>query len=181
MHHWSKEVIDLSNRSRRNNVLLYNVPEGEEKKSGNCLTYAEHFLENVLEMDPVPKLEVAHRSGVRRVSSKATDGLLQAKDSTKPQPRMMVLKCVYRDDRDRILEAGSKKLKESKYYLTDDLHPETRKIHNKLVPIMKEMRKKGYLAFIPWTVPRLIKYKDSPKGTPGPIKVYRLGEGTVDG
>ena len=76
---------------------------------------------------------------------------------------------------------GSKKLKESKYYLTDDLHPETRKIHNKLVPIMKEMRKKGYLAFIPWTVPRLIKYKDSPKGTPGPIKVYRLGEGTVDG
>ena len=39
-------------------------------------------------------------------------------------------------------ESWVKKLKECEYWLTDDLHPETEIIHNKLLPIMKRGERK---------------------------------------
>ena len=57
-----KEVIDSSNRSRRNNIVLHNVPEGEESEI-RCAEYVTKFLKEIICMDPVPDIEVAHRSG----------------------------------------------------------------------------------------------------------------------
>jgi hypothetical protein len=89
--------------------------------------------------------------------------------------------CTYRPDKDAILQAAMKSLRgrNSDIYFTDDVHPYTRSVHKKLVGIMMDMRKKKWLAYIPWTVPRVIKYKSSPKGTPGSLKTYRLKEDTL--
>ena len=43
----------------------------------------------------------------------------------------------------------------------DYVHPHTRNIQKKLLPIMKDMQKKGWLAFIPWKVHWVIKYKST--------------------
>ena len=160
-----KELIDLSNRSRRKNIVFHNVPEGAEGKNG-CLKYVTDFLKNELEMDPPPQIEVAHRSG-----QKSSD-----ENSENKHMRLIHATCIYRPDRNRILETAVKKLKGKEIFITDDLHPYTRDIHNKLVPIMKDMRKKNWLAFIPWSVPRVIKYRNTPRGTPGRIKIYKLTE-----
>ena len=55
-----KELIDSSNRSRKNNIVLYNVPEGEESEIG-CAEYVTKFLKEIIGM--VPDIEVAPRSG----------------------------------------------------------------------------------------------------------------------
>ena len=160
-----KEVIDLSNRSRRNNILIHNYPEGSERDKG-CLNLVKDFLANELEMNPVPKIEVAHRSGRRK----------KGKGNKDTPPRVITARCILRPDRDLILETAAKKLKEKSVYITDDIHPYTREVHRKLVPVMKEMRQKQWLAYIPWKVPRTIQYKDTPKGTPGQLKTYYLPE-----
>ena len=58
--------------------------------------------------------------------------------------------------------------------LSDDIDPATRAQHQQLVPILREMRLKKHFAFIPWSVPRVIRYKEGPKEADLPMKTYRL-------
>ena len=64
-----KELIDLSNRSRRKNIVFHNVPEGAEGENG-YLKYVTDFLKNELEIDPPPQIEVAHRYLARSLQMK---------------------------------------------------------------------------------------------------------------
>ena len=86
-------------------------------------------------------------------------------------------RCPRRDDRRKVLKAASQKTVQyggNKISIADDIHPMTRIQHKKLVEVMKKMRSEGKLAFIPFSVRRVIKYKESPKGTPGKLKTYYL-------
>ena len=65
---------------------------------------------------------------------------------------------------------------EKHYFKTDDIHPYTRNVHNQLVTVMKDMIQKNLFAYIPWTVPRVIKYRSGPRGTPRRLKTCRLLE-----
>ena len=172
-----KEIIDLSNRSRRKNIILHNVPEGEEEDIG-CEEFVQKFLSDVVGMDPVPPVEVAHRSG-KKVGSRESE---EDGSERSTYPRKITVRCVKRQDKNRILEAAVNALKghEKNYFITDDIHPYTRNVHNQLVTVMKDMRQKNWFAYIPWTVPRVIKYRSGPRGTPGRLKTYRLpGDITV--
>ena len=56
--------------------------------------------------------------------------------------------------------------------MTDDIDPATREDHKKLVTVMKDMReKRGYFAYIPWSVPRVIRYKEGQKQANLPLKL----------
>ena len=57
--------------------------------------------------------------------------------------------------------------------ISDDVHKETREEHRKLMIRVRKMREEGKFAYIPNSVPRLIKYKDGPKSAPGPLKTLR--------
>ena len=157
------EVIDQSNRMRRKNVVFYNIPEGEEK--GNCTTYIQNLVKKI---DNNAKIETAHRS----------PSFVQAFNE-KDSPRPIHALCVTRDDRELILDNGPKYLKvnligDKKIYVSDDVHPKTREIHKQLLMKQKEFRSKGLLAYIPWRVPQVLKYRPGPKGSNVHLKTYRI-------
>ena len=88
-------------------------------------------------MNPVPPIEVAHRSGKKAGSTESEeDG---SERSTYPR---ITVRCVTRQDKNRILETAVNALKgnEKHYLITDDIHPCTRNVHNQLVRVMKDMR-----------------------------------------
>ena len=168
-----KEVIDSSNRSRRNNIVLYNVPEGEESEIG-CAEYVTKFLKETIGMDPVPDIEVAHRSGKRYQQNEDENGT-----QSSGYPRRIHARCFRRPDRDTILESAAKVLKDKdiNIFITDDIHSYTREVHKELVTVMKDMRSKNWFDYIPWSMPRVIKYRNTPPGTRGQLNTYRLKRG----
>ena len=97
----------------------------------------------------------------------------------KDSPRPIHVLCVTRDDRELILDNGPKYLKvnligNKKIYVSDIVHPKTREIHRQLLMKQKEFRSKGWLAYIPWRVPRVLKYRPGPKGSNVHLKTYRI-------
>ena len=167
MKYIKEAIVDLSNRTRRNNIVIHNVAEGQE--NDDIFTYVKEFVSNTVGVKDV-EIEAAHRTPTSRLKQNADN----------PHPRIIHAKILKRSDRDEILKKSPKVLKNvevgsgKKIFITDDIHPETRKLHKRLVPIMKDMRKKGWMAFIPWTVPRVIRYKDTPKGVKSRLKTFRL-------
>ena len=156
-----KELIDISNRNRRNNFVLYNIPSKTE--NGDCKKYVQKFVEKELGLSDI-EIETAHRTKIPGNT-----------DNIEP----IHARCLRRDDRNKILQAAIKKIKDvivggNKISIGDDIHPVTREEHKKLVEIMKNMRKENKFAYIPFSIPRVIKYKDTPKGQPRPLKTFQL-------
>ena len=88
-------------------------------------------------------------------------------------------RCVRRYDREAILRAAPGKLKSKTFkgnsiFISDDIDLATHAQHQQLVPILREMRSKKHFAFIPWSVPHVIRYNESPKESDLPLKTYRL-------
>lgn len=210
-----RHMVDNSNRMRRNNIVLHNIPEGyeyeaaasnddtqstdgaqatEDVPDGDSSTEdtvnangtagpsiktpeakpksMKEFIENFILANLGLKVEIdaAHRTN--RQQTNAAD--------SNPRPRLIHARCLRRWDRDIILRTATK-LKDKTFkgnavYITDDIDPATREEHKKLVPIMKDMREnKGYFAYIPWSVPRVIRYKQGGKERKDlPLKTYLL-------
>jgi hypothetical protein len=122
----------------------------------------------VREIDTDIQIEVAHRSPTYTLNPELRE-----------KPRPIHALCATRADRDTILEKGPKKFKETpigeKYvYVSDDVHPLTRGIHKRLLHKQREFRDKGWLAYIPWRVPRVLKYRPGPKGSNTGWKTYKI-------
>ena len=134
------EIIDLSNHSRRNNVIIYNIPEGEEDETG-CLDFATKFLKNEVGLDPQPELEAAHRSGKTsaNIHKNQTERVSGIDPKKKIEAHPTHVRVMRRPDKDLILDTAIKKLKGKECYITDDVHPLTRNVHRKLVVKMKEI------------------------------------------
>ena len=171
------KLVDMGNRSRRNNIRINNIPEGKEGTEYNCHEFVESFVKESLELDGV-EIESAHRVGFRRrppPRDPAADGNDENEDRP-PVPRPIIARCLRRNDRNKILEAAPKSLKGKlvygqKVYVSDDVEPATREIHRKLVEQMNFFRSQDMLAYIPWTVPRVLKYRERPNA---PLKTYRV-------
>ena len=50
-----RKIDDLTNRSKRNNLVFWNVPEGDEKEKG-CVQFIEDFLENHMKIPDVSEI-----------------------------------------------------------------------------------------------------------------------------
>ena len=127
--------------------MIYNVPEGSEGvgKDGNCLKYVSYLLKEEIGLDPVPHVQAAHRSS-RKTQAVEPRGSKSDNSQTK----------------------GKEEQNRPRHYscplYIHDVNPYTREVDRKLRQVMKDMRSKGWLAFIPWTVPRLGFYTlDSPQ------------------
>ena len=91
-------------------------------------------------------------------------------------PRLIHALCFTRKDQKKILEEGPAVFKENivngnRIYVSYDVYPATREVHKKLLEKQKEYRKKGWYAFIPWKVPRVLKYRPGPKGSMTPVTI----------
>lgn len=168
-------VVDLVNRSKQNNVILHGIPEGEEgvaSENSDCVTFARNFFNTYLHMKDV-EIERAHRTPARVHRAEQ-----RSEKQPQSRPRPIHVKLLRFADRVAILKQSSKlkdvKIRGSRIGISDDVHKDTRIDHNRLMTKVKELRSQNKFAFIPNSVPRVIKYKDGPKDQPGPLKTLRL-------
>ena len=136
--------------------MLHNVPEGQRGDNYGCANVAKLSFKRT-------------RQWVRdRYQCSSPYELGQGDNQQEVKPRTLHACCVFRNDQERILRKAPAKLPPIKIkvripYKSDDINPETCPDHNKLVPIMKKLRKEGHLAFIPCILPRVIKYRKGPR------------------
>ena len=222
------KLVEYSNRMRRHNIVIHNLPEGyessymspnsdtstpalnadapafvpegsgsapvgasaaEDDVAGSAPDAADVAEGNVASSDKgnVTATNKHHYSMERFVETfirkelgldVQIDAAHRTNGTSSDKPRLIHARCLRREDRDKVLREAPSKLKSRKFkgnpvYFTDDIDPSTRDIHKKLLVKMKEMRMQGYFAYIPWTVPRVIKYKQGPRDSQQPLKTYR--------
>lgn len=160
------QITDLVNRNKRNNVILHNVPEGAEGSNADCTELVHTFIRDSMGIPQAMEIERAHRTPMTRMTSR---------HDTRPRP-IHVRFLRYRD-RERVLKTSTQKknleIKGKRIFVSDDVHYDTREQHRRLMKKVKEMREKGNFAFIPWSVPRVIKFKEGGKDVVGPLKTMR--------
>ena len=150
-----RRIIDLQNRSRRNNLVFWNVPEGSEK-DGTMVEFIKNLLQEQMELDGAEDIEImrAHRtpSAIR-------------KDASKPRPiHVYLLRYSYRQ---YILANVTKCLKDNQYkgsslYISDNVTKEVREQRKILKEkYLDDLRKRDDVAFtyVAWSVPPKIIYK----------------------
>ena len=167
-----RNIVDLVNRSKQNNIILHGIPEGEESASQDCAQYARQFFATHLHMENV-EVERAHRTPrILRAQ--------QAEHRSNQRPRPIHVKLLRFTDRESILKKSpalkNVRIKDVKVGVSDDVHPDTRNDHKRLMAKVRQLRAENKFAFIPNSVPRVIKYKDGPKDAPGPLKTLRLSD-----
>lgn len=165
-----KNVVDLVNRSKEKNIILHGIPEGEEGE--DCASYTDKFLATNLNIHEI-EIERAHRTPRGRHNTAGG-----SRDDTRPRP--IHVKLLRFADRQFILKSSSAlkdiRIRGSKVGISDDVHKATREEHKQLMVTVKKMRQDNKFAFIPYSVPRVIKYKTGPKDAPGPLKTLRLSD-----
>ena len=149
-------ITDLQNRSRRNNIVIWNVPEGSEKD-----IFMVEFVKKSLLIDDM-KLEGAENIEIMRAHRTPT---AIRRDAPKPRPiHVYLLKYT---DRQYILANAAKCLKENQYdgsslYISNDVTKDVREQRKKLKEkYLKNLRRRDdvQFAYVAWSVPAKILYK----------------------
>ena len=168
-----KEIIDMVNRNKRNNIILHNVPEAAEGNTTDCTALVHSFLKDSFDFQQSMEIDRAHRTPM--TAPKRSTGASTGGPSTRPRP--IHIRFLRYKDRERVLKAAINKrdnmIGGNRIYVSDDVHPSTREQHRRLLRKVKQLREEGHFAFIPWSVPRVIKYKEGGKNNPGPLKTLR--------
>lgn len=151
------KVDDLENRSKRNNIVLWNIPENAEKGK-SCEEFIHEFIKSHMKLEEADKIEIerAHRTPPFR------------KSDNNAKPRPIHAKILRYSNKQRIMKAA-KGLKDNlfqgaKVFISDDVSLKVRRERNflKLHHLEKIKSTHGVqFAFIPFQVPARICYKDS--------------------
>ena len=165
------QVDDMANRMRRNNVVLFNVPEqaegdGEGNQGQKCVVFVKKFIKDHLKLEEEVEIERAHRTPTR---------VNQAK--TKDKPRPIHVAFLRYGDRQKVLYAA-KNLKtypypDAKVIVAEDLSQklqvERRKLWKKRWELLQEEPDRKVYVNFPTTL-RVVE----PDGTTKQIKASEL-------
>ncbi len=151
-----RRIDELNNRSRRNNVVFWGIPEKSEK-SADCCDFIKDFISNHMKVENSVDIEIerAHRSPMGTV----------ARSVGHKQPRPIHVRFLRYSDRELVLRNAGKYLKDnlfkgSKVFISDDVSESVRKDRKKLIKLRNKLRDDGKFALIPWTVPAVLLVKD---------------------
>ena len=149
---WKGKCVDLENRLRRNNVVIYNLPEGTEGKEtgGYCTDYVQKFIYENMGFEV--SVERAHRTPM----SVSAEKLATAK---RPRPIHVMFRHFM--DKDRVIRNAATTFKGKvfdgrKIFVEHDLNEEIRSARKSKLTRFKELRKKGNRAF--WKYPATIAW-----------------------
>lgn len=133
------KIDDLENRGRRNNIVLYRVPEGEEKK--NCVNFVEDLLDQA-GSTMGKNIQRAHRTGPPLAASKGSRprpihiGFTSFKE--KEQARKALIN-YFKSKKDNDTEI---------YAVSDDYSVKVQKLRKAKIPELKKLRQEGKKAFL---------------------------------
>jgi len=154
-----KEKMDnLENRSKRNNVVIWGVPEGSEEDFASMEEFIEvELLQRHMKLEGKIEVMQAHRSSFRRNPS----------ENEMPEPRPVHVYLLRYTDKVNLLKLAASKLKDNKYkesmiFISDDVskpvHDDWSKLRKNYLQEIKA-RPEVQFAFVPWSVPARILYK----------------------
>lgn len=142
------KLVDLENRSRRNNLIFWNIPEHAEDQYGGCGKFIEYMVTTHMKCTEVEGLTVerAHRTRVKSSNQ-----------------RPIHAKFINWSHKERILRGAAKLLKTNpfqgnKIFISDDVSREVREERALLKQHLGKIRSKDEVsyAYIPWSVPAKI-------------------------
>lgn len=111
-----EKCLDLEGRSRRQNIRLVGIEEGEE--GGDPRQFCAAVLKEILDLEDIPRLDRGHRS----LAQKPREG---------EKPRPFIMRVHHGDVKDRILRLSSQKkqlsYKGKRVYIFPDFAPEVAK------------------------------------------------------
>ena len=159
-----RKLDDLENRSKRNNTVIWNIPEGAEKDS-SCQAIVSNILSEHMQLEGDLEIMRAHRTNIRRQSI--------SQDTASPLPRPIHVYLLRYTDKQYILRNAASALRDNPFleanlYISDDVSKKVRDDRKKLKErYINEIRSREEVefAYVPWNVPARILYKvkDSPK------------------
>ena len=153
-----EKIDDLENRSKRNNVVIWGVPEGSEKDFASMEEFIEvELLQRHMKLERKIEVMRAHRSSFKRNPS----------ENETPKPTPIHVYLLRYTDKVNLLKVAASKLKDNKYkesmiFISDDVSKSVRDDRSKLrKDYLQEFkaRPEVQFAFIPWSVPARILYK----------------------
>ena len=163
------KIDDLENRSRRNNLVFFNLPEGEETDAaGGCGELISSLLSSIDEAIGDAKIERAHRTPPGPPPSRMQQNGSRPKD----RPIHVCFGSFY--DRVRVRKAciaafkGGFKYKERKIFVAEDFSQRIQARRKALLPELKKLQHGGKKAF--FVYPATIKYVEDNQ-----LKVYKPG------
>ena len=159
-HLWDK-IDDLENRSRRNNLVLYNVPEKSESNPSDCTYFLRALSKDFIKLNPqqIPAFERAHRtpSGPARMNEEH------------PRP-IHILFPTFQDKiafrKAAIAVFKEQKFNDRKLYIQDDISARVQKKRKDLLPVLKKLKEEGKHPF--FSYPATLKF-----WVDGQLKVYK--------
>ena len=126
-----EKIIDLENRSRRNNIRIDSIRESEGETWNDSEEKVKKLLKTVLKIDRNIDIERAHRTGSKR----------------NDRPRIIVLKLLNFKEKEDIL-SKARLLKGTGVFVNEDFAKETREKRKLLWEEVKKHRIEGKYAVI---------------------------------
>ena len=149
------KIDDLENRSKRNNVVFWNIPEGAEDGS-TCEEIIRDILVNHMNLEREIEIMRAHRTTIKNSQNRRN-----GEQSSRP----IHVALLRYPDKQFILRNAAAKLKDNPYldakiFISDDVSKavrDERKILKDRHLAIEEIRNREDVeyAFIPWSVQRL--------------------------
>lgn len=150
------EIEELQNRSRRNNLVFYNIPEKAE--GGDCISFIQDFIMQHMGLETLcgyVELERAHRTPSKTPSV-----------AEKGRPRPMHVAFLRYTDKMKVLRNAAARLKDNPLNgnvigISEDFAKKTQRRRQELVPYRKFLKKrlgvdrKVYIGY-----PAILKYVD---------------------
>ena len=151
------KIDDLENRSKRNNVVFWNIPEGAEDGS-TCEEIIRDILVNHMNLEREIEIMRAHRTTIKNSQNRRN-----GEQSSRP----IHVALLRYPDKQFILRNAAAKLKDNPYldakiFISDDVSKAVRDERKILKDRhLEEIRNQEDVeyAFIPWSVPPRILYK----------------------
>ena len=157
MQSLEREVEELRNRSRRNNLFFYNVPEKAE--GDDCISLIQNLIASHMGLETLcgqVEIERAHRTPTSPPS-----------DSGKQRPRPIHVAFLRYTDKMKVLTNAAARLKDNPLGgkligVSEDFAKKTQEVRKALFPVKRHLKKKlgaDSRAFIAY--PAVLKYTDA--------------------
>ena len=127
----SEKLIELEDRSRRNNLRFDGLTEDTNETWDDCERKIQKILSDKLEITEDVEIERCHRMGKRKGN----------------RPRTIICKFLRFKDKQKILKI-EKKLKNSGIYIYEDFCSDTMELRKSLWEEVMEHRRQGKFAFL---------------------------------
>ena len=137
------KLDDLENRNRRNNIVIFNVPEGFE--GDNCMTFIQKLIKDNCNIEP-KFIQRCHRSG-----------------KPGPKPRPIHVGFSFYPEKEACRKALSdlfrrKKFGDAKLFASNDFSQTVQKMRKEKLPEIRRLKDQGLNAFLVY--PATVKIRD---------------------